>query len=88
MTEANAQHSPANRDIGPLGYPDFRRALVGRTVSAAGTWMQTVASGWLIFDLTHSATALAVLSAVAILASSIPARRATRIEPTAALRYE
>jgi predicted MFS family arabinose efflux permease len=50
--------------VGPLAYSAFRRALVGRTISSAGTWMQTVAAGWLVFDLTHSATALAVLSGV------------------------
>jgi predicted MFS family arabinose efflux permease len=47
---------------GPLHYPAFRRALVGRTVSAAGSWMQTVAAGWLIFDLTGDAAAVGVLT--------------------------
>jgi MFS family permease len=47
---------------GPLHYAAFRRALVGRTVSAAGSWMQTVAAGWLVFDLTGSASAVGVLA--------------------------
>jgi predicted MFS family arabinose efflux permease len=47
---------------GPLHYAAFRRALVGRTISAAGSWMQTVAAGWLIFDLTGNATAVGVLT--------------------------
>jgi predicted MFS family arabinose efflux permease len=47
---------------GPMHYPAFRRALAGRTVSTAGSWMQTVAAGWLIYDLTRSASAVAVLT--------------------------
>jgi hypothetical protein len=46
----------------PLHYPAFRHALIGRAVSAAGSWMQTVAAGWLIFDLTRSAAAVGVLT--------------------------
>jgi predicted MFS family arabinose efflux permease len=37
-------------------------ALIGRTVSAAGSWMQTVAAGWLVFDLTGDAPAVGVLT--------------------------
>ncbi len=47
---------------GPLGYAPFRRALVGSTVSGAGSWMQTVAAGWLVYDLTGSAAAVGVLT--------------------------
>jgi nitrate/nitrite transporter NarK len=47
---------------GPLHYGAFRRALVGRTISAAGSWMQTVAAGWLIFDLTGDAAAVGILT--------------------------
>lgn len=50
---------------GPFAYAAFRRAVLGRTVSAAGTWMQTVAAGWLVYELTHSTTALALLTACA-----------------------
>lgn len=47
---------------GPLYYSAFRRALAARAVSAAGSWMQTVAAGWLVFDLTRSASAVGVLT--------------------------
>jgi hypothetical protein len=47
---------------GPLHYPAFRRALAGRAISTAGSWMQTVAAGWLVFDLTGSAAAVGVLT--------------------------
>jgi predicted MFS family arabinose efflux permease len=46
----------------PLAYPQFRRALLGRIVSALGTWMQTVAAGWLVYDITHSAAAVGFLA--------------------------
>ena len=50
---ANARDaSGAAPPPGPLHYAAFRRALIGRSVSAAGGWMQTVAAGWLIYDLT------------------------------------
>jgi predicted MFS family arabinose efflux permease len=45
-----------------LHYAAFRRALAARTVSTAGSWMQTVAAGWLVYDLTGSASAVAVLT--------------------------
>jgi predicted MFS family arabinose efflux permease len=52
---AAEQHSPFH-------YAAFRHALIGRSISAAGSWMQTVAAGWLVYDITHNATAVGVLS--------------------------
>lgn len=34
---------------------NFRLYFVGQLVSLAGTWLQTVAQGWLVLTLTHSA---------------------------------
>jgi hypothetical protein len=33
---------------GPLHYRALRHALIARVVSAGGSWMQTVAAGWLV----------------------------------------
>lgn len=46
----------------PLHYANFRRAFAARIVSGVGSWMQTVAAGWLIYKLTGSATAVGVLT--------------------------
>ena len=46
-----------------LGYRDFRILWTGSAVSAVGTWMQIVALGLLVLDLTHgSAAALGAVS--------------------------
>ncbi|MHB1988754.1 MAG: MFS transporter [Acidimicrobiales bacterium] len=50
--------SLGSRTFFSLGIPNFRRFFVGQTVSLVGTWMQSVAQSWLVFTLTHSATAL------------------------------
>lgn len=42
---------------------NFRLFLAGQGVSVAGTWMQNVAVGWLVLDLTHSGGALGLVIA-------------------------
>lgn len=37
-----------------LGHRNFRLYWSGQLVSLVGTWMQTVARGWLVLELTHS----------------------------------
>ena len=68
-------------------------ALAGLAFGLAGAFAATRLMAGLLFEIqpsdpaTFVSTAL-VLAAVAILASYLPARRATRIEPMSALRYE
>jgi predicted MFS family arabinose efflux permease len=50
---------------GPLHYRGFRHALVARVISIGASWMQTVAAGWLTYNLTHSATAVGLLTVLA-----------------------
>src|SRR3954451_6247752 len=38
-----------------LGHRNFRLFWTGQLISLVGTWMQTVARGWLVLELTHSA---------------------------------
>lgn len=47
-----------------LRHPPFRRYWVGWAISVLGSWMQTLAQGWLVFRLTSSAQALGILSAL------------------------
>ncbi|KDA54006.1 hypothetical protein EG19_02065 [Thermoanaerobaculum aquaticum] len=47
-----------------LRHPPFRRYWVGWAISVLGSWMQTLAQGWLVFRLTNSAQALGILSAL------------------------
>jgi MFS family permease len=44
---------------------NFRLFLSGQFVSAIGTWMNFTASGWLVWRLTHSGSALGINSALA-----------------------
>jgi MFS family permease len=37
-----------------LSYPNYRLWFAGQLVSLVGTWMQTTAQGFLVFELTHS----------------------------------
>jgi len=41
-----------------LKYPNYRLWFAGQLVSMIGTWMQTTAQGYLIYELTHSPTYL------------------------------
>ena len=43
------------QSFGALRHPNFRRFIFGQFVSLCGTWMQTVALGWLALLLTDSA---------------------------------
>jgi MFS family permease len=47
-----------------LRHRDFRLFLGGQLVSQCGTWVQTVAQGWLVLQLTDSALAVGVVTAL------------------------
>lgn len=50
---------------GVLGYRDFRLLWFGQTFALAGFWMQNVAQGWFVLELTDSPFLLGVVSAAA-----------------------
>jgi MFS family permease len=52
------------RTFSALSVSNFRRFFFGQSVSMIGTWMQTVAQSWLVYTLTHSATALGFVVAL------------------------
>ena len=47
-----------------LVIPNYRRYVIGQSISLVGTWMQSVAQGWLVYTLTNSATALGLVIAL------------------------
>jgi MFS family permease len=51
-----------------LRYPNYRRWFVGQLLSMMGTWMQSVAQGWVVYELTGSKLALGTIT----FAGSIP----------------
>ena len=53
-----------SRGIGAsLAHRNFRLFFAGQLVSLVGTWMQTVAQGWLVLTLTNDPLALGVVTA-------------------------
>ena len=63
--------------------------LVGVPLSlAAGYSLRTFLFGVTAYDLPALIGACAVLAVVAVLAAFVPARRASRVDPLVALRYE
>ena len=50
-----------------LQHADFRRFVTGQGISLVGTWMQSIAQGWLVLELTHSAFAVGLTSTLATL---------------------
>jgi predicted MFS family arabinose efflux permease len=51
--------------VSARGSRNFRLFLSGQFVSAVGTWMNFTATGWLVWRLTHSGSALGLNSALA-----------------------
>jgi MFS family permease len=45
-----------------LRYPNYRLWFIGQGISLMGTWMQWVAQGWLVYELTGSELALGTIS--------------------------
>jgi MFS family permease len=55
------------RTFRSLAVPNYRRFFTGHAVSVAGTWMQRVAQDWLVLELSDSAIALGVATALQFL---------------------
>jgi len=53
--------APLHRTFSALSVPNFRLFFYGQSISLVGTWMQSVAQSWLVYSLTHSATALGLV---------------------------
>ena len=55
------------RTFSALAIPNFRLFFFGQSTSLVGTWMQSVAQSWLVFTVTHSATAIGFVLALQML---------------------
>src|SRR5687768_5900647 len=55
---------PASPFLSALRHRDFRLFIFGQFVSLCGTWIQTVAQGWLVMQLTDSAFAVGLVTAL------------------------
>ena len=54
MAEGATESSIWQHTFASLRHPNFRLWFYGQMVSQFGTWMQTTAQGYLVFELTHS----------------------------------
>jgi MFS family permease len=54
----------SHQTFSALSIPNYRRYFFGQSVSLVGTWMQSIAQGWLVYTLTNSATALGLVIAL------------------------
>ena len=67
--EPPVAHVPARlTPFAALRHRNFRLFFFGQTTSLVGTWMQSVAQGWLVLQLTNSVFAVGLVSAL----SSLP----------------
>ncbi len=69
---ASIIHSPSrtySSAFSALSHSSFRLYFIGQLVSVSGTWMQTVAQGWLVFQLTRSELWLGIVACAAGLPS-------------------
>jgi MFS family permease len=76
---------------------NFRLFWVGQLISLVGTWMQTIAQSWLVFQLTHDPIALGLVAVVqfapvlvlglfgGVVADAFPKRNALLATQTASL---
>ncbi|MGH2634019.1 MAG: MFS transporter [Tepidiformaceae bacterium] len=55
------------RQFSSLGVYNYRLYFFGQTISQVGTWMQTTAQAWLVLQISDSATALGVVTALQFL---------------------
>ncbi|HEV7765768.1 MAG TPA: MFS transporter [Thermoanaerobaculia bacterium] len=59
-SESHIPRGRLSRTFSALRYRDFRLLWFGAFLSTTGTWMQTIAQGWLVLEMTNSAFLLGV----------------------------
>ncbi|HEV3166343.1 MAG TPA: MFS transporter [Isosphaeraceae bacterium] len=56
-----------SRTFAALEIPDYRRFYIGQGISLIGTWLQSAAVSWIVFDMTHSARMLGIVDAASVM---------------------
>ncbi len=67
MTDLQERARPRmshNRTFGALSVYNYRLFIAGQAVSQSGTWLQRTAQAWLVLELTNSAVALGLVTAL------------------------
>ncbi|MEO8202118.1 MAG: MFS transporter [Gemmatimonadota bacterium] len=62
VTVGDVRQDPPPRAFGSLRHRNFRLFISGQFVSLCGTWIQTVAQGWLVYKLSNSAFQVGLVS--------------------------
>ena len=68
-TDASQRVENAPDTFAALRHRNFQLYFGGQLISNAGTWMQVIAQGWLVYQLTHSDLALGIVG----FAAAVPA---------------
>lgn len=67
MSRRRPTSSGRSSTFASLRVRNYRLFFIGQIISTSGTWMQTVAQGWLVLRLTHSGTDLGLITAARFL---------------------
>jgi MFS family permease len=59
----NPKRGGGSSTFASLRVRNYRLFFIGQIISTSGTWMQTVAQGWLVLRLSHSGTDLGLITA-------------------------
>jgi MFS family permease len=67
MGRGRGTKSERSSTFASLRFRNYRLFFAGQIISTSGTWMQTVAQGWLVLRLSHSGTDLGLITAARFL---------------------
>jgi MFS family permease len=66
-TTSGTTRSVSSRTFAALGHPGFRRYYMGQGISLIGTWLQSAAVRWLVYDQTHSEFMLGIIEVASLM---------------------
>jgi MFS family permease len=66
-TKPANSRSIRSRTFAALDHPGFRRYYIGQGISLIGTWLQSAAVKWLVYDQTHSEFMLGIIEVASLM---------------------